>query len=210
MKTLVLALVVIPAVAAAQPGNYYAAPPPAQPPPAPAVVDAPPKAHLDVAIIAASPQSELEEQLQVETSPGFQLQVGLFVAPNISLFAGLRYVRMNYDEQALGTSDIRLSHRELQVGARFTTPIAPTAKLFLEGNLHSATLEASFQGDSQSESGVGIGVRAGVMVMVDRKIGLGLAVGYSSADIEADDGDGGDNGIEDAWLTGDAGLSFFF
>jgi opacity protein-like surface antigen len=205
MKRLVIvALLSLPALAAAQPGNYDAQPPQPTPP----EVLPEPKAHLDLAIIAASPRGDWKDQLDADTSPGFQLRIGVVVAPNISVFGGARYLRVNYNEDTLGTSDLRLSQRELQLGLRFMSPVSPTAKLFVEGDVHSATLTASAPGDSESESGVGLGVRAGVLVMLDRKIGLGLAVGYSSADIELDT-DSGDQ-FEDSWLSGDVGLNFFF
>jgi len=200
-KIAVLAMLALPVTAAAQPGNYYAQPPP--PAAAPALFE--PKAHLEIGIIAGTPKGDWKE-LQSETSPGFHLQLGYTIGQNISLFGGLRYMRVEYDEQALGVSDLELSHRELQLGLRFMSPISPSAKFFVEGNLHSATLTASVEGDSQQESGMGLGARAGLVFMVDTKIGLGFAVGYSSADVSFDEGDE----FEDAWLTGDASLSFFF
>jgi opacity protein-like surface antigen len=207
MKRLVVALVALPALAAAQPGNYYAQPPPPQPVPSAPEVQPEPKAHLELAILASSPRGDWKKQLGGETSPGLQLRLGFAVAPNISVFGGVRYVRVNYDEAVLGSSDLRLSQRELQLGMRFTTPVSPTARLFVEGDVHSATLTASVEGDSESESGVGLGVRAGVMFMLDRKIGLGFAIGYSSADIELNDGE---DEFEDEWLSGDVGLTFLF
>jgi hypothetical protein len=52
---------------------------------------------------------------------------------------------------------------------------------------------------------MGFGVRGGLIHMIDTKIGFGVGVGYSSADITA-----GEDEFEDAWLTGDASLTFFF
>lgn len=199
-KIAVLAMLALPVTAAAQPGAtpYYAQPPE----PAPALFE--PKAHLEIGLIAGTPKGDWE-QLDSETSPGFHLQLGYTIGQNISLFGGLRYMRVEYNEQTLGTTDLELSHRELQLGLRYMSPISPSAKFFLEGNIHSATLTASTQGESEQESGMGLGVRAGLVFMVDTKIGLGVAVGYSSADITA-----GEDEFEDAWLTGDASLSFFF
>ena len=57
-RLVVVALVALPALAAAQPGNYYAQPPP--PPsqsPAPEVLPEP-KAHLELAILASSPRGD--------------------------------------------------------------------------------------------------------------------------------------------------------
>lgn len=205
MKRLVAAAgLLVPALAAAQPGNYYAQPP--QPVSQPAV-EPEPRVHLDLAILAAAPRGDWKEQLAGETSPGFQLRVGTVVAPNISVFGGVRYVRVNYDEARLATSDLRLSHRELQLGVRVIQPIAPAAKLFFEGDVHSATMTASFDGGSESESGVGLGARTGLMLLIDRKIALSFAVGFSTADIDLG-GDGED--FQDAWLTGDAGVTFLF
>jgi len=200
-KIALLAMFALPVTAAAQPGAtpYYAAPPQ----PAPALFE--PKAHLEIGIIAASPKGDWEKQLDADTSPGFHLQLGYSVGQNVSLFGGLRYVRVNYNEEALGTSELEISHRELQLGLRFMSPMSPTSKFFVEGNIHSATLAASLEGESESESGLGFGARLGMMFMVDTKIGLGVAVGYSSADITA-----GEDKFDDSWLTGDASLSFFF
>jgi opacity protein-like surface antigen len=205
-RLVVVALVALPALAAAQPGNYYAQPPPPVQPPTPEVQPEP-KAHLELAILASSPRGDWKKQLGGETSPGLQVRLGFAVAPNISVFGGARYVRVNYDESVLGSSDLRLSQRELQLGMRFTTPVSPTAKFFVEGDVHSATLTASVEGESESASGTGLGVRAGLMFMLDRKIGLGFAIGYSSADIELDEGA---DGFEDEWFSGDVGLTFLF
>lgn len=208
MKTIAgLVLVALPLTAAAQPGAapYYAAPPPQ-----PVVVQpAEPKVRLEIGLLAASPKGDWD-QIEADTSPGFGVQLGFRVSPGVDLFGGLRYVRVDYDEEALGLpsdSGLEISHRELQVGVRFTTALSPGAKGFFEGNIHSATLAASFEGESESESGLGIGVRGGVIFMADRTIGIGVAAGYTSADITAD---GEAEEFEDAWLTGDAFVSFWF
>ena len=208
MKTIAgLVLLALPLTAAAQPGAapYYAAPPP-QPV---AAQPAESKVRLEIGLLAASPKGDWD-QIQAETSPGFGLQLGFRVSPGVDLFGGLRYVRVDYDEEALGVrsdSELEISHRELQVGVRFTTALSPGAKGFLEGNIHSATLAASFEGESESESGLGVGVRGGIVFMADRNIGIGVAVGYASADIT---GENTTEEFEDAWLTGDAFVSFGF
>jgi hypothetical protein len=211
MRTIAFALVsmlALPLTAAAQPGAspYYATPPPAQPV---AVAPAEPKVRLEVGLIAASPRGDWE-QLEAESSPGFGLSLGFRVSRGVELFGGLRYVRVEYDEEALGLTDfdIEISHRELQLGVRFTTDISPGAKAFVEGNLHSATLTASVEGDSNSESGLGVGARGGLIFMADQKIGIGVAVGYSSAEITADAESSEE--FEDAWVTGDAFVTFWF
>src|SRR5687767_6464406 len=93
-----VSILLLPLTAAAQPGNtpYYAAPPPE-----PVVVaPAEPKINLELALIAAGPKGDWKE-LDAETSPGFGLQLGVTVSPGVSIFGGLRYVRVEYDEAAL-------------------------------------------------------------------------------------------------------------
>jgi hypothetical protein len=191
----------------------YATPPPPPGTPVPEVQAEPePKIHLEVGLLAASPKGDWSPdngELGAETSPGFGLQVGFAVAPNISIFGGLRYVKIELQEQPIDGEEFKLTHRELQLGVRFTTPVAPAAKLFIQGDVHRSTATASFQGDSESISGTGFGVRGGVIFMVDRKIGLGVGVGYSSADLSNGGDDSGDT-FDDSWLTGDLSLGFLF
>lgn len=196
----------LPLTAAAQPGAtpYYAQPPVV----APAAVE--PKVRLELALGAMSPKGDWESELDAETSPLFGLQLGFTVAPNISLFGGFRYVRVQFDEEGdvAVPEDFELSHRELQLGLRFTSPMSPTSKLFVEGNLNSSQVKASYQGESESFSGVGVGVRGGVIFMLDRKIGLGVAVSYTSAGIDVDE-EGGE-AFDDTWLGLDGNLNFWF
>jgi|MudIll2142460700_1097286.scaffolds.fasta_scaffold01225_4 hypothetical protein len=206
MRTIVaMTLLALPATAAAQPGMtpYYAQPPVA----APAAVE--PKLRLELSLGAASPKGDWKDQLAADTSPVFGLQLGFTVAPNISLFGGLRYVSVKLQTNAIDggvPADLELSHRELQLGLRFMSPLSPSAKFFIEGHVHSATVAASYQGQTDSESGVGLGARGGVVFMVDRKIGLGGAVSYSSADIQIDQTES----FDDTWLGVDGFLSFWF
>ncbi len=178
---------------------YYAQPPQS----APAAYE--PKTRLDIGLVAASPKGDWD-QVQVETSPGFHLALGFAVGPSVSLFAGLRYIKVKPAENDSSFDGIDISHRELQLGLRFTSPMSPTAKFFLEGNVHAATISVDADGgEGESESGMGLGVRAGMMFMVDSRIGLGGAIAYSSAGINPDETD-----FEDAWLSGDAFVSFGF
>ena len=197
-KLAVLTMLALPATAVAQPG--VPAPHYAQPP-APEVVE--PKGRLEIGVIAGFPRGTWE-LLNPDTSPGFHLQLGYEIAQNVGVFGGLRYMRVNYDSATLG-ADANLSHRDVQLGVRFTTPMGPTAKLFVEGNLQLATLGVRVNGSSASESGFGLGGRAGMLFTVAPKAALGIAVGYSSATITAD----GDE-FDDEWVTADGSFSFFF
>jgi hypothetical protein len=194
----------LPLTAAAQPGMtpYYAQPPVAAPAPAP-------KMHLELALGAASPKGDWKGEIDAETSPLFGLQLGFSVGPNISLFGGFRYVRVKFSEEAEVSipESFELSHRELQLGLRFLSPMSPTSKLFVEANVNSSTVKASYEGDSESYSGVGVGVRGGMIFMLDRKIGLGVAVSYTSAGIDVDEGG---EAFDDTWLGLDANLNFWF
>jgi hypothetical protein len=208
MISMVMVCTVLPLTASAQPGAtpYYAQPPVI----APAPVE--PKLRLELSLGAASPKGDWKEDMAVETSPSFGLQLGFTVAPNISLFGGFRYVRVQFDEDVVGeTDDFELTHRELQLGLRYTSPMSPTSKFFLEGQLNRSTVAASFQGESESYSGVGLGARGGMIFMVDRNIGLGLALSYTSAGIDVnEDGEAGGEKFDDTWLGFDANLSFWF
>ncbi len=199
----------LPLTASAQPGvtPYYAQPPVV----APAPVE--PKMRLELSLGAASPKGDWKEDNVVETSPSLGLQLGFTVAPNISLFGGFRYVRVQFDEEVVGdgADDLEVTHRELQLGVRFTSPMSPTSKFFIEGQLNRSTVSASFQGEGESYSGVGLGARGGMIFMVDRNIGLGVALSYTSAGIDVDEGsEGGGEKFDDTWLGFDANLSFWF
>lgn len=196
----------LPLTAAAQPGMtpYYAQPPVA----APAPVE--PKVRLELALGAASPKGDWKSELDADTSPIFGLQLGFSVAPNISLFGGFRYIRVKFTEEAEVNipEDFELSHQELQLGLRFTSPMSPTSKLFVEANLSSTSLDVSFDGGSESFSGVGVGVRGGAIFMLDRKVGLGVAASYTSAGIDVDEE--GSEAFDDTWLGLDANLNIWF
>src|SRR5262245_15157032 len=150
MRVLLGVLVLIPAIAAAQPGMTpassepsssqpsYNTPQPAYTPPAPPP-PAEPKVRLGIAIVAASPQGDWE-QAQADTSPGFQLQLGFAVSPNVSLFGGIRYVALRFQEAAEVPQDVDLSHRQLALGLRYSSAMGPSSKFFIEGNIHSATV----------------------------------------------------------------------
>lgn len=198
-------LLALPAIAAAQPGMapYYAQPP------APAPVAAEPKVHVELSVGAASPKGDWKDQLGADTSPILGLQLGFAIAPNVSLFGGLRYVDVRLQQDAIDggvPEGLELSHRELQLGLRFMSPVSPTAKLFIEGHVHAARVAASYQGETESESGVGLGGRGGLVFMVDRKIGLGAAISYASAAIEVGEGET----FDDTWLGFDGFVAIWF
>jgi hypothetical protein len=209
----VLVVLLVPAIASAQPGMtpassepYYGSQtqptytPPAPPPPAE------PKVRLGVAIVAASPQGDWD-QAMADTSPGFQLQLGFAVSPNISLFGGIRYVALRFQNEAQVPQDVNLSHRELALGLRYSSPMGPSSKFFIEGNIHSATVAIDSQGQTDSESGAGLGVRGGLTFMMSRSMGLTAALSYSAAEITPQDSS---ESFQDEWLAFDAGLDFFF
>ncbi len=207
MRIAVVAVVVLvlPLTAAAQPGMTPMTAPPG---PEPVVVAPQPKVHFEVGLVAASPKGDWKAA-GAETSPGFHVQLGVAVSPNLSLFGALRYVGVQFTPDSGVPADAQISHRELQLGLRFTSPISPGAKLFVEGNLHSATIAADYQGDSQSESGGGLGVRAGVLFMMSRTLALGVGVDYSSSTITADSPDT-QMDFKDEWVGANGFVSFLF
>lgn len=202
---LVVTLLALPTAAAAQPGmTPYSAQPPASAP-----VATEPTMRLELSLGAASPKGDWEDQIGADTSPAFGLQLGFAVGRNVSLFGGFRYVRVKFQDEAIDAGipdDLKLTHRELQLGLRFMSPVSPTAKVFIEGNVHSATIAVDYQGESDSESGMGFGARGGLVFMVDRKIGLGAALSFASADIDVGEGES----FEDGWLGVDGSLSVWF
>lgn len=203
-------LLALPVTAAAQPGMTPYAQPPA-PATGPAAQPEP-KARLELSLGAASPKGDWETTVPAETSPSFGLQLGVNVASNISVFGGFRLVRVKFDERSADAGipeDFEMSHRELQLGLRFTSPMSATAKLFVEGNVNSSTLAYEYQGESDSISGVGLGVRGGLIFMIDRKIGIGAAVSYTSAGIEPEGDERGET-FDDTWLGFDGNLSIWF
>src|SRR5215217_9687903 len=87
-------MLALPLTAAAQPGMTSpscAQPPPGSPAPQPARVE--PKTHLELGLVGASPKGDWN-QIDVKTSPGFHLSLGLTVGPNVSIFAGIRYIKV--------------------------------------------------------------------------------------------------------------------
>ena len=206
-KIAVAMLLALPTMAAAQPGMtpYYAQPPVAAPEPEP-------KARLELSLGMASPKGDWKDVIPADQSPAFGVQLGISLSRNMSIFGGYRHVSVRMDQDAIDggiPEDFDLTHRELQLGIRMTSPISPGAKLFIEGNINSTRLTADFEGDSESISGVGAGVRGGVLFMADRKIGLGVAASYSNAGLEEDGGEGGE-AFDDAWLGFDASINIFF
>ena len=207
-KIVVAMLLALPTMAAAQPGMtpYYAQPPVAAPEPEP-------KARLELSLGMASPKGDWKDTIPADQSPAFGIQLGVNLSPNMSIFGGYRHVSVRLDEDTVDggiPEDFELTHRELQLGIRFTSPISPGAKLFIEGNVSSTKLSAEFEGESDSISGVGAGVRGGVMFMADRKIGLGVAASYSNAGLSDDENSEGGEEFDDTWLGLDASLNIFF
>jgi hypothetical protein len=169
-----------------------------------------PKARLELSLGAASPKGDWKETIPAETSPAFGIQLGINVAPSVSVFGGFRYIRVRLEENTDGSfpEELQFTHRELQLGLRFTSPMSATSKFFLEGNVSSTTVAVDFQGDGESISGLGLGVRGGLIFMVDRKIGIGAALSYSSAGIDTEN-EGGE-AFDDSWVGFDANLSIGF
>ncbi len=183
------------------PLTAIAQPPPPPPPPPPGggsmATEAPaePLMRFEAGLIIGIPQGDYEG---VDTSPGIHLQFGYTVAPNISVFGGLRYISVQFADAPEGVS---FAHYDFNAGVRYSVPMSPTMKLFGEAHLEFSTVSADAGGESQSESGLGIGVRAGAIFAISPTIGIGGSLGYSTASINDDD---------DAWLTLDAFASFGF
>jgi hypothetical protein len=207
MRNLAIAmLLALPSVAAAQPGMtpYYAQPPVAAPEPEP-------KARLELSLGMVYPKGDWKTELPADRSPTFGVQLGVNVAYNVSLFGGYRHVSVRLDEQASDggiPEDFELTHRELQLGLRLTSRVSPGVKLFAEGHVSSTKVSAEFEGESDSISGIGAGVRSGLVFMADRKIGIGVALSYTSAGLEIDDESGEE--FDDTWVGVDANLNIFF
>ena len=182
-------------------GTALAQPAPPPPPPTgggmePAATDEP-KMRLDAALIMGVPQGDLDN---ADTSPGIGLAFGYTVAPNISVGAGLRY----FSVQGAG-SGVDVSNYDLDVGGRYTVPLAPTAKGFAEAMLIYSTMSVSANGMSQSESGIGFGARGGAMYAVNSNLNVGGAVSYTTASIDFN-GTSGDA----AWLGLEGFVSYGF
>lgn len=177
-------------------------------PPEPYVAPAP-KVNFDIGLVAASPKGDWNRPdggIGVATSPGFHLSLGFLVSPNLSVFGGLRFIRVELDTAAQDSfGDLEMTHRELQLGLRYVSAMSGSTRFFLEGNVHSANVSVDSGGESDSTSGTGLGIRGGLIFAVDRKIGIGGAVGYSSSKFSEND-----DSFDDAWLTGDVFLSFGF
>ena len=177
-----------------------AAQPPPPPPPAPGgptgYEPAEPKMRLDVGLIVGLPQGDFGDA--AETSPGINIDFGYTVAPNISIFAGIRYFSIQVEG---GTGGAELGNYDFHVGGRYSMPVSPTAKVFGEGYLQYATLSISDDGFEASESGIGFGARGGAVFNVSGNIGIGGALSFSTATIEEFDA---------AWLGLEGFVSFGF
>ena len=184
----------LPLVAAAQP-------PPPPPPPGGGggYANEPvnePRMRFDVGLFAGLPQGDIDE---ADTSPGLNLQFGYNFQPNIGILLGLRVISVQ--AEGLDESGVDITNYDLDIGARYSFPISPTAKAFGEAMLIYSTLMAEAQGESDSESDIGFGARGGVAFNVSGKIALGGALGFSSASI---------NDVDIAWLTLEGFVSFGF
>jgi hypothetical protein len=169
-------------------------------------VPATPRIRFELSLIAASAKGDNRGG----TAGGIGLQVGFLVGSDIDLFAGCRYLANEFPAGgSIPGEYFEVSHRELQVGLRFTAPVSPSAKAFLEGNVHSAKREVTFQPEdtSGSESGAGMGVRIGVIYMVGSKIGLGAAGSLSASNLSHNSDPGT---FSDAWMAGDLFLNAWF
>lgn len=137
-------------------------------------------------LIIGLPQGDFEG---ADTSIGIGLIFGATVAPNISVFGGLRYIKVSIADAPEGFD---LAYYDLVAGARYTAPMSPTMKVFGEAYLAYATVSASAGGESASESGIGFGARGGAIFMMSPSFGIGGGLGYSTASI---------NEGTAAWLT---------
>ncbi len=167
---------------ASEASEAFAQPPPPPPMGGPATgggmeVAAEPKMRFEGGIIIGLPQGDLSE---ADTSIGIGLVFGATVAPNISVFGGLRYIKISVADAPSG---VDLAYYDLLAGARYTSPVSPTMKVFGEAHLSYATVSVSADGQSASESGIGFGARGGAIFMMGPSFGIGGGVGYSTASI---------------------------
>jgi hypothetical protein len=194
------AVLALPASAGAQPGMT----PGMTPATAPATTPPPAsRLWLEVGVGAASPRGDWAE-VPVDSSPAVFGQLGLAMSPNLSLFVGARRIQIELASELAGQG-VSAAHHELQLGLRYTSPLGPSARLFLEGHLASVKLTVDAPDGGGREAGAGAGVRGGLIFAVGRAVGIGGALGGTSAMIDAD----GDE-FEDAWVTVDGFVSLGF
>lgn len=156
--------------------------------------------RFDVGLIAGLPQGDYDN---VDTSPGILLAFGITVAPNISVFGGLRYFSIQVEGDQ---GDTEFSNYDFIAGGRYAFPVSPTAKVFGEGMLLYSTLAIDTGGESDSESGIGFGVRGGGVFNVSGNIGIGGAISFSTATIDVP----GFGDFESAWVGLEGFASFGF
>jgi len=138
--------------------------------------------RFDVGLIAGLPQQDLSDQTDANTSPGIHLAFGYTVANNISIHALVRFFAVQSDSADAAGVDV--SYYDFGAGGRYSFPISPTAKAFVEANLYYGTLSVSGDGGSDSASGIGFGARGGAQFNVSGRIAIGGAVSFSTANVE--------------------------
>jgi hypothetical protein len=138
--------------------------------------------RFDVGLIAGLPQGDFDE-FDADTSPGLNLQFGYNVNANVGILLGLRYFQVQ--SELLDDAGVDLANYDLDIGGRYSFPISPTAKAFVDAMLIYSTVAVDGDGvDSNSESGIGFGGRAGAMFAVSGNISVGGALSFTTADIE--------------------------
>src|SRR5687767_15350842 len=160
-----LAIVSLPLTAAAQP------PPPPPPPPGGGFssgVEEEPKMRLDVGLFVAMEQSD--DLMNIDPSPGVSLAFGFTVAPNASIFAGIRYIAVQPENDDTG---VDVSYYDFIAGGRYAFPVSPSAKVFGEAFLGYGSVEFSDDSSSLSGSGLQFGAKGGGMFKVGGKTSIG-------------------------------------
>jgi Outer membrane protein beta-barrel domain len=158
MRVLLFSLLLVPALAAAQPR----------------------KTRVDVGVLAGVPQRDLADSngIDAKVSPGVNIQVGHDVASHVDVFVGFRYFKVRSEE--VETFQSELSNYDLDLGVRYSFALSSVATAFVEGMLMYSI--ADFDGgDLHDSKGLGIGGRGGVAFPIGQHVSVGAAVGYSGA-----------------------------
>jgi hypothetical protein len=152
---------------------------------------------------------EQSDDLQnIDTSPGLDVSFGYTVAPNISILAGLRFIAVQVSED-VNTGGGDISYYDFYAGGRYSFPISPTAKAFIEAFLGYGTVSFEQGGETLDGSGLQFGGKGGAMFKVTPTISIGGAVSYSTGSVELS-AMGTSLDVDTAWLGLEGFVSFGF
>jgi hypothetical protein len=184
IRTALLALALVPAVAAAEEAAT----------PEPATVS-PKKIQLSAGLFYGIPHGDFKESSGMDVignSPGLVVSGGYAVIPKLSVLAAIHYFSV-----ASEIDGVDLSSWDIGVGARYAHPFTPVVSAYGEAFVNRVAYSQSVGGQSSDASGIGFLVGGGVLYSFKPNVSFGGGLTYSQADLDPDQGEKQSSG----WLS---------